>query len=190
MAKVELKNVSRVFPGGTHAVSSANLKVRHKESLVLAGPPGCGKSTTLRMIAGLEEISEGEIYIDGKLVNDICPRDRDAAIVFQNYALYPRMSVYDNIAFGLRLRKFSKGEIDSRVNEASSILSINGLLNKKPGELSSAQKLQAAVGRAIARKPGVLLLDEALGSLDAAGSREQMRAEITRLHTRLQATMI
>ncbi len=189
MAKVELKNVSGGFPGGTQAVNSVDLEVGHKEFLVLAGPPGCGKSTILRMIAGLENVGGGEIYIDGKPVNDICSRDRDSAMVFQNYALYPRMSVYDNMAFALRLRKFPKGEIDSRVNEASDIAGINDLLNRKPGELSNAQKLRVAVGRAIARKPGVLLLDEVLGDLDT-GSREQMMAEITRLHTRFQATMI
>jgi multiple sugar transport system ATP-binding protein len=189
MAKVELKNVSRTFPDGTQAVSNVDLEVGHKESLVLVGPSGCGKSTTLRMIAGLEKVGEGEIYIDGKLVNDIRSRDRDVAMVFQNSALYPRMSVYDNMAFALRLRKLSKGEVDSRVNEASTILGINGLLNRKPGELSNAQKLQVAVGRAIARKPGVLLLDEVLGSLDAT-LKEHMMAEISRLHTRLQATMI
>lgn len=189
MAKVTLKNVSKAFPGGVQAVNDVNLEVDDKEFLVLVGPSGCGKSTTLRMVAGLEEITEGEIYIADILVNDIPPKDRDIAMVFQNYALYPHMSVYNNMAFGLKLRKFSKAEIDRRVENASSMLGIKDLLDRKPKELSGGQRQRVAVGRAIVRKPKVFLFDEPLSNLDAK-LRVQMRAEISKLHTRLQSTMI
>ncbi len=189
MAKVTLKNVSKTFPGGVQAVNNVELEVEDKEFLVLVGPSGCGKSTTLRMVAGLEEITEGEIYIADTLVNDIPPKDRDIAMVFQNYALYPHMSVYNNMAFGLKLRKFSKAEIDRRVDDASSMLGIKDLLGRKPKELSGGQRQRVAVGRAIVRKPKVFLFDEPLSNLDAK-LRVQMRAEISKLHTRLQSTMI
>jgi multiple sugar transport system ATP-binding protein len=189
MAKVELKKVTKVFPGGVQAVQNIDLEVKDKEFLVLVGPSGCGKSTTLRMVAGLEEISEGEIYIGDRLVNDISSKDRDIAMVFQNYALYPHMSVYDNMAFGLRLKKFTKAEIDKRVKDAASMLGISELLGRKPKELSGGQKQRVAVGRAIVRKPKVFLFDEPLSNLDAK-LRVQMRAELSKLHTRLQSTMI
>ena len=189
MAKVEIKKLTKVFPGGVQAVQNVDLEVKDKEFLVLVGPSGCGKSTTLRMVAGLEEISEGEIYIGGRLVNDIPSKDRDIAMVFQNYALYPHMSVYDNMAFGLRLRKFTKAEIVKRVKDAASMLGISELLGRKPKELSGGQKQRVAVGRAIVRKPKVFLFDEPLSNLDAK-LRVQMRAELSKLHTRLQSTMI
>ena len=189
MANVTLKNVSKVFPGGVQAVNDVELEVQDKEFLVLVGPSGCGKSTTLRMVAGLEEITEGEVYIGDTLVNDIPPKDRDIAMVFQNYALYPHMSVYDNMAFGLRLRKFQKVEIDRRVNDAAGMLGIKDLLKRKPKELSGGQRQRVAVGRAIVRKPKVFLFDEPLSNLDAK-LRVQMRAELSKLHTRLQSTMI
>ena len=189
MAKVTLKDVSKVFPGGIQAVNNVELEVVDKEFLVLVGPSGCGKSTTLRMVAGLEEISEGEIYIGDTLVNDVPPKDRDIAMVFQNYALYPHMSVYNNMAFGLRLRKFAAEEIKKRVTEAASMLGIEDLLQRKPKELSGGQRQRVAVGRAIVRKPKVFLFDEPLSNLDAK-LRVQMRAELSKLHTRLESTMI
>lgn len=189
MAKVSLRNVSKVFPGGIQAVSNVDLEVEDKEFLVLVGPSGCGKSTTLRMVAGLEEITEGDIYIEDRLVNDVAPKDRDIAMVFQNYALYPHMSVYNNMAFSLRLRKFARQEIQRRVNEAASMLGIKDLLHRKPKELSGGQRQRVAVGRAIVRKPKVFLFDEPLSNLDAK-LRVQMRAELSRLHTRLESTMI
>ncbi len=189
MAKVVLKNVSKSFPGGAIAVNNVNITCEEKEFLILVGPSGCGKSTTLRMIAGLEELSSGEIWIDDTLVNDIPPKDRDIAMVFQNYALYPHMTVYENMAFGLKLRKYPKEEIKQRVNEAAEILGIQDLLNRKPKQLSGGQRQRVAVGRAIVRKPKVFLFDEPLSNLDAK-MRVQMRAEISKLHTRLQATMI
>lgn len=189
MAKVTLKDVSKVFPGGIQAVNNVELEVVDKEFLVLVGPSGCGKSTTLRMVAGLEEISEGEIYIGNTLVNDVPPKDRDIAMVFQNYALYPHMSVYNNMAFGLRLRKFAADEIKKRVTEAASMLGIEDLLQRKPKELSGGQRQRVAVGRAIVRKPKVFLFDEPLSNLDAK-LRVQMRAELSKLHTRLESTMI
>jgi multiple sugar transport system ATP-binding protein len=189
MATVELRNVCKVYSGDVKAVENANITVSDKEFVVLVGPSGCGKTTTLRMIAGLEEITEGELYIDGKLVNDVAPKDRDIAMVFQNYALYPHMSVYDNMAFGLKIRKYPKQEIQVRVNEAASILDIEELLDRKPKALSGGQRQRVAVGRAIVRKPKVFLFDEPLSNLDAK-LRVQMRAEISSLHTRLQATMI
>jgi len=189
MAKVVLKKVRKVFAGGVLAVNDANLEIKDKEFMVLVGPSGCGKTSTLRMIAGLEEITEGEIYIGDRLVNDIPPKDRDIAMVFQNYALYPHMNVYSNMAFGLRLRKFPREEIDRRVKEAAEILGIGELLDRKPRALSGGQRQRVAVGRAIVRKPRVFLFDEPLSNLDAK-MRVQMRAEICKLHARLQATMI
>ncbi len=189
MAEMVLKNVKKVFPGGVQAVHNANLKVEDKEFMVLVGPSGCGKSTTLRMMAGLEEITAGEIYIGGRLVNDVPPKDRDIAMVFQNYALYPHMNVYNNMAFGLRLRKFPHDEISRRVKFAAEILGISELLDRKPRALSGGQRQRVAVGRAIVRKPKVFLFDEPLSNLDAK-MRVQMRAEISKLHARLQATMV
>jgi multiple sugar transport system ATP-binding protein len=171
------------------AVKNANITVQDKEFVVLVGPSGCGKTTTLRMIAGLEDITGGELYIDGKLVNDVPPKDRDIAMVFQNYALYPHMTVYDNMAFGLKIRKFPKEEIKGRVDEAARILDIEELLDRKPKALSGGQRQRVAVGRAIVRKPKVFLFDEPLSNLDAK-LRVQMRAEISGLHNRLQATMV
>jgi multiple sugar transport system ATP-binding protein len=189
MADVVLKNVRKVYDKEVVAVDNANIEINDKEFVVLVGPSGCGKSTTLRMIAGLEEISDGEIFIDGTLVNDIPPKDRDIAMVFQNYALYPHMTVYQNMAFGLKLRKFPKSEIDSRVSEAADILGIEDLLERKPKALSGGQRQRVAVGRAIVRKPKVFLFDEPLSNLDAK-LRVQMRAEISKLHKRLEATMV
>jgi len=189
MAKVVLENVQKVYPGGVVAVKDANLVIEDREFVVLVGPSGCGKSTTLRMVAGLEEISQGAIFIDGKKVNDVPPKDRDIAMVFQNYALYPHMTVYKNMAFGLKLRRFPKDEIDRRVREAADILSIQELLNRKPKELSGGQRQRVAVGRAIVRKPKAFLFDEPLSNLDAK-MRVQMRMEISKLHTRLASTMI
>ncbi len=189
MATVELRNISKVYEGGVKAVDAANLTINDKEFVVLVGPSGCGKTTTLRMVAGLEEISSGELYIDGKLMNDVAPKDRDIAMVFQNYALYPHMTVYDNMAFGLRIRKYPKAEINTRVHEAAQILDIEELLDRKPRALSGGQRQRVAVGRAIVRKPKVFLFDEPLSNLDAK-LRVQMRAELSSLHHRLQATMI
>ncbi|HOJ34576.1 MAG TPA: sn-glycerol-3-phosphate ABC transporter ATP-binding protein UgpC [Candidatus Hydrogenedentes bacterium] len=189
MARVELRNVRKVYPGNVEAVKNANLVVEDKEFVVLVGPSGCGKSTTLRMIAGLEEITDGEIYIGDTLVNDVPPKNRDFAMVFQNYALYPHMTVYKNMAFGLMLRKYPKKEIDRRVREAAEILKITDLLDRKPKALSGGQRQRVAVGRAIVRQPKVFLFDEPLSNLDAK-LRVQMRAEISKLHTRLQSTMI
>ncbi|MFW5994836.1 MAG: ABC transporter ATP-binding protein [Spirochaetia bacterium] len=189
MATVDLKNINKIYEGNVQAVKDANITVKDKEFVVLVGPSGCGKTTTLRMIAGLEDITAGELEIDGKLVNDIPPKDRDIAMVFQNYALYPHMSVYDNMAFGLKIRKFSKSEIKNRVDEAARILDIEQLLDRKPKALSGGQRQRVAVGRAIVRKPKVFLFDEPLSNLDAK-LRVQMRAEISSLHNRLQATMI
>lgn len=189
MAQVELKNVCKSYDGKSLVVDDVNIKVNDKEFVVLVGPSGCGKSTTLRMVAGLEEISKGEIFIDGKLVNEIPPKDRDIAMVFQNYALYPHMTVFDNMGFGLKLRKYSKEEIKTRVEEAANILGLEDLLNRKPKELSGGQKQRVAVGRAIVRKPKVFLFDEPLSNLDAK-LRVQMRTEISKLHKKLEATMI
>jgi len=189
MATVELRNISKIYEGGVKAVDSANLTINDKEFVVLVGPSGCGKTTTLRMVAGLEEISGGELYIDGKLMNDVAPKDRDIAMVFQNYALYPHMTVYDNMAFGLKIRKYPKAEINTRVHEAAQILDIEELLDRKPKALSGGQRQRVAVGRAIVRKPKVFLFDEPLSNLDAK-LRVQMRAELSALHHRLQATMI
>lgn len=189
MAKVSLKHIYKIYDGDVTAVKDCNIEIEDKEFVVLVGPSGCGKSTTLRMVAGLEDISKGELYIDGKLVNDVPPKDRDIAMVFQNYALYPHMTVYDNMAFGLKIRKYDPAEIDKRVREAAKILDIEALLERKPKALSGGQRQRVAVGRAIVRQPKVFLFDEPLSNLDAK-LRVQMRAEISGLHHRLQATMI
>ena len=189
MAEVLLKDITKVYDGGIKAVDKANIEIKDQEFMVLVGPSGCGKSTTLRMIAGLEDVTDGDLLIDGKRMNDEAPKDRDIAMVFQNYALYPHMSVYDNMAFGLRIRKFPKAEIDARVKEAAQILDIEELMERKPKALSGGQRQRVAVGRAIVRKPKVFLFDEPLSNLDAK-LRVQMRAEISSLHTRLQATMV
>ena len=189
MAKVELKNICKAYGGNVRAVENANITVEDKEFVVFVGPSGCGKSTTLRMIAGLEDISEGELLIDGELMNDVPPKDRNIAMVFQNYALYPHMTVYENMAFGLRIRKFDKAEIDRRVTEAAKILDIEKFLSRKPKALSGGQRQRVAVGRAIVREPKVFLFDEPLSNLDAK-LRVQMRVELSDLHHRLNATMI
>ena len=189
MASVKLQGVRKEFEGGIVAVKDVDIDIADKEFVVLVGPSGCGKSTTLRMIAGLEDISGGKISIDGKIVNDVAPKDRDIAMVFQNYALYPHMSVYENMAFGLKLRKYPKAEIDSRVHEAAQILGIESYLDRKPKALSGGQRQRVAVGRAIVRKPKVFLFDEPLSNLDAK-LRVQMRTEISKLHLRLEATMV
>lgn len=189
MAGLLFKNICKVYTGGVKAVDNFNLEIKDKEFIVLVGPSGCGKSTTLRMVAGLEEISSGELYIDGRLVNDVPPKDRDIAMVFQNYALYPHMNVYENMAFGLKLRKTPKDEIDRRVKEAAKILEIEGLLNRKPKALSGGQRQRVALGRAIVRNPKVFLMDEPLSNLDAK-LRVQMRTELSKLHDRLQTTFI
>ena len=189
MASLSLRNVYKRYPGGVTAVSDFNLEIKDKEFIILVGPSGCGKSTTLRMVAGLEEISDGEIYIGDKLVNDVAPKDRDIAMVFQNYALYPHMTVFDNMAFGLKLRKTPKDEIKRRVEEAARILDISHLLERKPKALSGGQRQRVALGRAIVREPKVFLLDEPLSNLDAK-LRAQMRTEISKLHQRLGTTFI
>lgn len=189
MAHVQLKNIYKRYQGNITAVNDFNLDIKDQEFLVLVGPSGCGKSTTLRMIAGLEEISEGELLIGDRLVNDVHPKDRDIAMVFQNYALYPHMNVYDNISFGLKLRKVQKAEIDRRVREAAKILDIEHLLDRKPKALSGGQRQRVALGRAIVREPQVFLMDEPLSNLDAK-LRVQMRTEIAKLHKRLKTTII
>jgi multiple sugar transport system ATP-binding protein len=189
MAEVRLENVSKTYEGNVTAVRSVNVTIRDKEFVVLVGPSGCGKSTALRMIAGLEEISEGTISIDGIVVNNVPPKDRDIAMVFQNYALYPHMTVYENLAFGLKLRKYDKAEIDVRVQKAAKILGIDSYLDRKPKALSGGQRQRVALGRAIVRQPKVFLFDEPLSNLDA-NLRVQMRTEISRLHHQLQTTMI
>ena len=189
MASLSLKNVCKVYPNGFVAVKDFNLEIADKEFIIFVGPSGCGKSTTLRMVAGLEEISSGELWIGDKLVNDVEPKDRDIAMVFQNYALYPHMTIYDNIAFGLKLRKTPKEQIDKLVHEAARILDIEHLLDRKPKALSGGQRQRVAMGRAIVRNPKVFLMDEPLSNLDAK-LRVQMRIEISKLHQRLQATII
>ena len=189
MAEVKLEHVYKVYPGGVKAVNDFTMDIRDKEFIVFVGPSGCGKSTTLRMIAGLEDISAGKLFIGGEQVNDAEPKDRDVAMVFQNYALYPHMSVYANMAFGLKLRKFSKEEIDRRVREAAEILGITEYLERKPKALSGGQRQRVALGRAIVREPKVFLLDEPLSNLDAK-LRTQMRAEIAKLHQKLKTTFI
>ena len=189
MAGVTLKNVYKIYDGNVTAVSDFNIEIADKEFIILVGPSGCGKSTTLRMIAGLEEISKGELYIDNKLMNDVEPKDRDIAMVFQNYALYGHMTVYNNMAFGLKLRKVPKDIIDQKVKEAAKILDITHLLDRKPSALSGGQRQRVALGRAIVREPKVFLMDEPLSNLDAK-LRVQMRTEITKLHQRLDTTFI
>ncbi|HWQ09248.1 MAG TPA: sn-glycerol-3-phosphate ABC transporter ATP-binding protein UgpC [Holophaga sp.] len=189
MATVELRDIAKVFDGKVRAVDGANITIQDKEFVIFVGPSGCGKSTTLRMIAGLEEISEGELRIDGKLVNDLPAKDRDIAMVFQNYALYPHMTVAENMGFGLKMRKLPKAEIELRVREAARTLDIEGLLDRRPKQLSGGQRQRVAVGRAIVRHPKVFLFDEPLSNLDAK-LRVQMRAELIELHQRLQATMV
>ena len=189
MAEVKIDNVSKVYPGDVKAVDDIVLHVRDQEFVVLVGPSGCGKSTTLRMVAGLEEITDGTIRIGDRVVNDVSPKDRDIAMVFQNYALYPHMSVYKNMAFGLKLRRFPSAEVDRRVHEAAKLLGIEPLLKRKPKALSGGQRQRVAVGRAIVRDPACFLFDEPLSNLDAK-LRVETRAELKRLHRRLQTTTI
>ena len=189
MASLSLKNIGKTYPNGFVAVKNFNLDIADKEFIIFVGPSGCGKSTTLRMIAGLEEISSGELWIGNTMVNDVEPKDRDIAMVFQNYALYPHMSVYDNMAFGLKLRKTPKDKIDKLVHEAAKILDIEHLLDRKPKALSGGQRQRVAMGRAIVRNPKVFLMDEPLSNLDAK-LRVQMRIEISKLHQRLESTII
>ena len=189
MASISLRHIYKKYPGGVTAVSDFNLEVKDKEFLVLVGPSGCGKTTTLRMIAGLEEITEGELFIGDDLVNDVAPKDRKIAMVFQNYALYPHMSVFENMAFGLKLNKTPKEEIKRRVEEAARVLGITHLLDRKPKALSGGQKQRVALGRAIVRNPKVFLLDEPLSNLDAK-LRASMRTELTKLHNRVETTFV
>ncbi|MCA9403857.1 MAG: ATP-binding cassette domain-containing protein, partial [Candidatus Omnitrophica bacterium] len=189
MAQITLKDVSKIYKGGVKAVDAANLEIKNKEFMVLVGPSGCGKSTTLRMVAGLEDISDGQIHIGDRLVNDVPAKDRDIAMVFQNYALYPHMTVYENMSFGLKLRKYPKEEIEKRVNEAAEILGIKRMLKRRPKQLSGGERQRVALGRAIVRKPKVFLFDEPLSNLDAK-LRVQMRTEIHKLRLRLQTTFI
>ncbi|HEX9056585.1 MAG TPA: sn-glycerol-3-phosphate ABC transporter ATP-binding protein UgpC [Ktedonobacterales bacterium] len=189
MASVEFKHVYKRYAEGVNVIKDLNLLIRDGEFLVLVGPSGCGKSTALRMIAGLEEITDGELFIGERLVNDVAPKDRDIAMVFQNYALYPHMSVYDNMAFGLKLRHTDRAEIDRRVQQAAEILGIEPYLQRKPKELSGGQRQRVALGRAIVREPQVFLMDEPLSNLDAK-LRVQMRAEIARLHLRVRTTFV
>ncbi len=189
MASLSLKNVCKVYPNGFEAVKDFNLEIADQEFIIFVGPSGCGKSTTLRMIAGLEDISSGELKIGDKVVNDVEPKDRDIAMVFQNYALYPHMSVYDNMAFGLKLRKVPKDQIDKMVKEAAKVLDLTPLLDRKPAALSGGQRQRVAMGRAIVRNPKVFLMDEPLSNLDAK-LRVQMRIEIAKLHQRLGTTII
>ena len=189
MASLSLKHINKVYPNGFEAVKDFNLEIADKEFIIFVGPSGCGKSTTLRMVAGLEEITSGELKIGDKVVNDVEPKDRDIAMVFQNYALYPHMTVYDNMAFGLKLRKVPKPEIDKMVREAAKILDLEKLLDRKPKALSGGQRQRVAMGRAIVRNPKVFLMDEPLSNLDAK-LRGQMRIEISKLHQRLGTTII
>ena len=189
MASISCRHVKKVYPGNVVAVPDFSLEIADKEFIVFVGPSGCGKSTTLRMIAGLEEISEGELYIGDRLVNDVAPKDRDIAMVFQNYALYPHMTVYDNLAFALKLRHTPKDEIDKKVKEAAEILDITQYLGRKPKALSGGQRQRVAIGRAIVRNPQVMLMDEPLSNLDAK-LRNQMRAEIIKLRERINTTFI
>lgn len=189
MAGLKLRNIEKIYPNGFHAVKDFSMDIEDKEFIVLVGPSGCGKSTSLRMIAGLEDISDGELYIGDKLVNNVAPKDRDIAMVFQNYALYPHMTVFDNMAFGLKLRKKSKSEIKERVVKAAKTLDIESLLDRKPKQLSGGQRQRVALGRAIVREPKVFLMDEPLSNLDAK-LRVQMRSEISKLHHKLQTTFI
>ena len=189
MAKVLLRGVTKVYPGAGEVVSNVNLEIQDREFVVFLGPSGCGTTTTLRMVAGLEEITGGEIFIEDRKVNDVPPKDRDIAMVFQNYALYPHMSVFDNMAFGLKLRKYPKDEINERVREAEDILKLSKLLDRKTKALSGGERQRVALGRAIVRKPKVFLFDEPLSNLDAK-LRGETRIEISKLHHRLQATII
>ena len=190
MASISCQHIYKIYPGATApSVTDFNLEIKDKEFIIFVGPSGCGKSTTLRMIAGLEEISKGEMYIGGRLINDVPPKDRDIAMVFQSYALYPHMTVYKNIAFGLELRKTPKDEIDKRVHEAAKILEIEHLLDRKPKALSGGQRQRVALGRAMVRNPAVFLLDEPLSNLDAK-LRTSMRTEIIKLHKKLATTFI
>lgn len=189
MSSISFKNLKKVYPGNVVAVQDFNFEIKDKEFIILVGPSGCGKSTVLRMIAGLEEISDGELYIDGKYINDVAPKDRDIAMVFQNYALYPHMTVFKNMAFGLELRKLPKVEIRQKVEEAATILQIGNLLERKPKALSGGQRQRVALGRAMVRNPKVFLLDEPLSNLDAK-LRTEMRAEIIKLHKEIGTTFI
>ena len=190
MVHLNLKNIYKKYPNSEHySVENFNLDIKDKEFIVFVGPSGCGKSTTLRMIAGLEDITKGEAYIDGVLMNDVAPKDRDIAMVFQNYALYPHMTVFDNMAFGLKLRKYSKDEIKKRVEEAAQILGLTEFLQRKPADLSGGQRQRVAMGRAIVRDAKVFLMDEPLSNLDAK-LRVSMRTEIAKIHRRIGATTI
>lgn len=189
MASVTLKHIKKIYPNGYEAVKDFNLEIQDKEFIIFVGPSGCGKSTTLRMIAGLEDISSGDLLIDGVKVNDMEPKDRDIAMVFQNYALYPHMTVYENMSFGLKIRKLPKDEIDKAVKEAAKILDLETLLDRKPAQLSGGQRQRVAMGRAIVRNPKVFLMDEPLSNLDAK-LRVQMRSEISKLHHKLGTTII
>ena len=189
MASLSLQHINKTYSNGYEAVKDFNLEIEDKEFIIFVGPSGCGKSTTLRMVAGLEDISSGTLLIDGKKMNDVEPKDRDIAMVFQNYALYPHMTVYDNMAFGLKLRKVPKDQIDKMVKEAARILDLEKLLDRKPKALSGGQRQRVAMGRAIVREPKVFLMDEPLSNLDAK-LRVQMRIEISKLHQRLGSTII
>ena len=189
MSTVKLEHIGKQYPNGFEAVKDFNLEIQDKEFIIFVGPSGCGKSTTLRMVAGLEDITSGDLYIDGKRMNDVEPKDRDIAMVFQNYALYPHMTVYENMAFGLKIRKVSKEEIDKKVHEAARILDLEHLLDRKPKALSGGQRQRVAMGRAIVRNPKVFLMDEPLSNLDAK-LRGQMRIEISKLHQNLGTTII
>ena len=189
MALVSIRNVNKVYDGGVHAVKNVNLEIKDEEFVVFVGPSGCGKTTTLRMVAGLESITSGDVAIDDMVVNNLPPMDRDIAMVFQNYALYPHMSVRQNMAFGLKMRKFEKSDIEKRVANAAGILGIENLLDRKPRQLSGGQRQRVAIGRAITRDPRIFLFDEPLSNLDAE-LRVQMRVELARLHAELRATMI
>ncbi|MBP6621947.1 MAG: sn-glycerol-3-phosphate import ATP-binding protein UgpC [Alcaligenes sp.] len=189
MASLRFEGVKKTYPNGTVVIHGINVDVNDGEFVVIVGPSGCGKSTLMRMVAGLESVTEGQVYIDGKMVNDLEPAERDIAMVFQNYALYPHMSVFDNMAYGLKIRKFSKDEIKQRVNAAASILELGALLERRPGQLSGGQRQRVAMGRAIVREPKVFLFDEPLSNLDAK-LRVQMRLEIQKLHRRLKTTSL
>ena len=189
MGAINISNVGKVYPNGTRALEDVNIEINDGEFVVLVGPSGCGKTTLLRMVAGLEDITEGEISIADNVVNEVAPKDRDIAMVFQNYALYPHMSVYDNMAFSLKLRKLSKEEIDKKVKEAAKTLEIDELLDRKPKALSGGQRQRVAMGRAIVRSPQAFLMDEPLSNLDAK-LRVQMRAELGQLHAQLETTTL
>ncbi len=189
MASLRFESVKKTYPNGTVVIHGINVDVNDGEFVVIVGPSGCGKSTLMRMVAGLESVTEGQVYIDGKMVNDLEPAERDIAMVFQNYALYPHMSVFDNMAYGLKIRKFSKDEIKQRVNAAATILELGALLERRPGQLSGGQRQRVAMGRAIVREPKVFLFDEPLSNLDAK-LRVQMRLEIQKLHRRLKTTSL